>query len=413
MRILALSAIVATFFLVAEAAIVKVPIKKAKENPSVKLQRYSEVGEYLTQKYFGSQRNQVEASKVFQVGADGRAEHGVPLSNFVNAQDTLRVGSITVMGQQFAESVKEPGFTLALARFDGVFGLGYVSIATDYVTPPFYHMMDRDLLDDKMFAFWLNGANNKENDVGGELVFGGVNPDHFEGDIHWINVTLQGYWQIELENVKFGGEMADLGPVAAVVDTGASVFITPTDVAELLNMQIGAKKNLLGQYTVNCTTLQDLPEFCLVFAGKEFCLSGEEYIIQAYGQCISGFMGMDIPEPAGPLWVVGDVFIRKFYSVFDFGNNRAVDHILPAQTSPNYAIWAGSTLATGHPAKAPALQQLRLSLVLGSQRTGSTQSCKPQAREQSSVRSKVEAGEMVRCEKYASKAELSVAAGID
>jgi phytepsin len=44
-------------------------------------------------------------------------------------------------------------------------------------------MVDQGLVDEPVFSFWLNRGAGRE--PGGELVLGGVNPDHFRGEHVW------------------------------------------------------------------------------------------------------------------------------------------------------------------------------------------------------------------------------------
>jgi len=39
-----------------------------------------------------------------------------------------------------------------------------------------------------------------------------------------------------------------------------------------------------------------------------------------YGNCLIGFYEMNIEPPNGPSWILGTIFLKKFYVVFDFEN---------------------------------------------------------------------------------------------
>lgn len=55
-------------------------------------------------------------------------------------------------------------------------------------------MVKQGLVKEPVFSFWLN--RKTDDDEGGELVFGGVDPDHFKGEHTYVPVTQKGYWQV-------------------------------------------------------------------------------------------------------------------------------------------------------------------------------------------------------------------------
>ena len=55
-------------------------------------------------------------------------------------------------------------------------------------------MVKQGLVKEPVFSFWLN--RNLKDEEGGELIFGGVDPNHYIGRHTYVPVSQKGYWQV-------------------------------------------------------------------------------------------------------------------------------------------------------------------------------------------------------------------------
>eukprot|EP01060_Flectonema_neradi_P030572 TRINITY_DN4479_c0_g1_i1.p1 TRINITY_DN4479_c0_g1~~TRINITY_DN4479_c0_g1_i1.p1 ORF type:complete len:413 (+),score=110.24 TRINITY_DN4479_c0_g1_i1:48-1241(+) len=217
----------------------------------------------------------------------------------------------------FGEATKMPGLTWDVAKFDGICGMGWPQIAVDGVVPPFFSLLAQQKISTPTFAFYLTSDGSN-----GELTIGGSNPAHHDGDFNYVPVAKEGYWQLVGDDVSF--DKASVGTkVNAVMDSGTSLLAFPKSVATSINSKLGCTEGPTGECQFKtCPPAGSLPDLVLTMNGATYTLEQDDYIMKVQTSCISGFMGIDVPPPMGPVWIFGDVFMRKYYLEFDVAQKR-------------------------------------------------------------------------------------------
>jgi len=191
----------------------------------------------------------------------------------------------------------------AFGKFDGILGLGFSSISIDGTPTVFENAIKQNIVDQPIFSFYL-GDNGP-----GELTFGGYDPSKFEGDLEYVKLDAATYWQIKLDGISMGDHYhAGDDTLTAIVDSGTSLMVGPKSEVQKLARAVGATPNIMGEYTIDCKLVDDLPDLVISIAGKDYSLPGRDLVMSAQGTCLFVFMGMDFPA-GGPNWILGDVFM--------------------------------------------------------------------------------------------------------
>ncbi|XP_069675649.1 pepsin-2B-like [Periplaneta americana] len=276
--------------------------------------------------------------------------------------DDVTFGGLTAHGQEFVVLDHEDSF-FAKADFDGILGMSYPALTSSYqVTDqygiprthhisPVFETLVKQYGIPNVFSLYLALNSN-----GQSMAFlGGSDPDHYLGNMYYVPVVpksvsvvnqfgylvghtnMYTYWQVNLTSFKADDQQMLAGGSTVLVDSGTSSLVIPSAVYARIP-QLNT-----GRSTLSCSKSSQLPTFTFVLGGKyQFSLSGQDYTINiGYGTC-------QILVSRGN-WILGDVFLRKYYTEFDMGNNRigfavskpaqqvkATQTKTQAQNSPSY-----------------------------------------------------------------------------
>ena len=221
--------------------------------------------------------------------------------------------------------------------FDGILGLSMNSGTTDNFLQI---LTGSKSLPANIFSVAL--SRNSDGPNTGEVTFGATDPSKFTGNIGYTPIATKEAgtsWAVVVDDYGFNGNKAGVTGRPAYIDTGTSYVLgPPADVAALHKLIPGATSSDGVNYQVPCDTTTPVE---VIISGVSYAISPRDWI-SGSGNCTSNIHGHEVVQGA---WLLGDVFLKNVYAVFDFDQSRVGFAARPAPPAPTSTSEVVSTRA--------------------------------------------------------------------
>lgn len=276
--------------------------------------------------------------------------------------DDFHIGPFSVYNQTFGLIETQSGSVFEDVPFEGILGLAFSKMSANNVQPFFDRVVEQKALNKNEFSFYFSQDNPAAN-----AVFWGEHDSNFyKGDLNYFPVIEPYYWSLELNKFRIGddvlmgegmsestkrllnhsdslfqkseggGSLLDVGgkeklkvkvatkrsQAKAVVDTGTTYFTAHGELFKEVMRRLPSQ-------ACDSITEQSHPDIGYTLRkanGKlhEFKFTNKQYMTTSDNgsgaRCSPAFMNIGIPAKHGPAMVLGEVFLRNYYAVFDRGD---------------------------------------------------------------------------------------------
>jgi cathepsin D len=265
---------------------------------------------------FGSQ----DSSTLHVTTTPWSVSYGTGTVQGVTASDTVAFANYSIEMGFGSATVTSNNFNNY--PMDGILGLGRAA-SNEIGTPTVMQVLDdNNLLQANILGIHLQ--RNSDGAKDGQITFGGVDHSKYQGSLSYtatvaVDSTL---WEIPVDDLAVSGTSCKLTGKSAIIDTGTSYILMPPADAQTLHAQIPGSTNTGGSpnYMIPCSSVATVQ---FTFSGVTYGIHPKDYMGKADStgnMCSSNIIGQQ--AYSANQWILGDVFLKNVYTVFDFDKDR-------------------------------------------------------------------------------------------
>uniref|UniRef100_A0A4W2HFY0 Pregnancy-associated glycoprotein 1-like n=1 Tax=Bos indicus x Bos taurus TaxID=30522 RepID=A0A4W2HFY0_BOBOX len=220
------------------------------------------------------------------------------------------MGDLVSTEQPFSLSMAENGFQGI--PFAGVLGLNYPNISFIGAIPIFDKLKNQGAISEPVFAFYLSNV----------VMFGRVDKAYYQEMLNWVPLIQVGDWRAHMDHISMKRKViACSGGCKPLVDTRTSLILGPRRLVNNIQKLIGATPQVSEHY-ISCFAVNTLPSTIFTINGIKYPVLARAYILKdSRGHCYTTFKENTV-RTSRETWMLGDVFLRQYFSVYDRGNDR-------------------------------------------------------------------------------------------
>jgi len=225
--------------------------------------------------------------------------------------DEICIGGLCTAAH-FIEATEESDNPFSSFRFDGVLGLSLSTLSRSNDFSLMHQLSSRHSFKQPIFSVFLSSQEDETS----EITFGDAVEEHMASELFWVPLTgVSGYWEVRIEDITLNGRKQNVCQDCRVaVDTGTSMLAGPSPIMSQLRRLLNVRSD--------CSNYDQLSKLGFIIGGRILSLNPSDYVSRTQWGCRLSLMDLDIPPPAGPIFIFGIPFLQRYYTVYDEPNSR-------------------------------------------------------------------------------------------